>query len=179
MRPSLALRPLLIALAFSACASTDDESSDSDASVSNGGSPSPGGTPSPGGSPVAFDAGAEDVLVAPEADAAIMTDGPAGSGACTNADDQAVLQGRAAEATMIVTSCALGCLNQAETCSTECIQRDLGLTGDCATCFGALVTCTFANCLAVCISPDSADCVACRAANCDDGFETCAGFPPR
>jgi hypothetical protein len=140
--------------------------------------PGTGGTPDAAVEPDvdAAVAPTPDAAVAPTPDAAVVA-----QGACTNADDQNVLAANAAALATSAGNCAFMCIadpNQA-TCAANCVQNAVPLSADCAGCFGEIIACTLANCIAQCIDPMGQACADCRATNCEAGFVECAGIEPR
>jgi hypothetical protein len=96
-------------------------------------------------------------------------------GACTNAADQAVVDETdvAAEAEACGRDCFGGGM-----CVTECMRDDVGLSMECASCFGDTAECTRDNCLTACLGTDEARCTMCRReAGCLGDFEACSGLP--
>lgn len=93
--------------------------------------------------------------------------------ACTNEADMAILD--AVDEDMIAGDCALQSGGNTES-AVMCIQEATGLSDDCTTCFGLVISCVFAECLPQCFDPSSAECVECRADNCDAAFVECSGI---
>ena len=103
--------------------------------------------------------------------------GTGGTGACTNATDQAILN--QIDAQTMATECGLGCIGDlnASACATTCLQAQSDLSSGCAGCFGKLVGCIIDNCLTNCINPEDPECTSCTASNCGSSFESCSGIP--
>ena len=93
--------------------------------------------------------------------------------ACTNEADMAILD--AVDEDMIAGDCALQSGGNTES-AVMCIQEATGLSDDCTTCFGLVISCVFAECLPQCFDPSSVECVECRAENCDAAFAECSGI---
>lgn len=93
-------------------------------------------------------------------------------GACTNSSDETIIcdEGFAAAAE----ACGRNNLGDAQAIAM-CVEDDIGLSTECASCFGETTQCTIDNCLAECVDPLSDECATCRATNCDPAFEACAG----
>lgn len=66
-----------------------------------------------------------------------------------------------------------------EDCAQECITRDLDMSDECATCYGAFVACTIEKCVLDCIAdPDATVCSDCQEEQgCRSEFNTCSGLP--
>jgi len=97
-------------------------------------------------------------------------------GACLNDVDEAALADKEA-AVAAASQCALSCLGDAPSCTTDCAQDALGLTAGCASCVGDVMGCTISNCVAQCaVDPASAACLSCIAANCGETFTECSGL---
>ncbi len=109
-------------------------------------------------------------------------EGPDGAedleGECTGEADQAALLEHEAQLEMTITNCVFGCLGQPPTCVSTCLIDAVGFSEGCAGCFSDTVTCTLAQCAAVCLDAASAACRDCQAMHCDDDFEDCAGISP-
>ncbi|MEM9458682.1 MAG: hypothetical protein AAGF11_31185 [Myxococcota bacterium] len=93
--------------------------------------------------------------------------------ACTNEADMAILD--AVDEDMIAGDCALQSGGNTQS-AIMCIQEVTGLSDDCTTCFGLVISCVFAECLPQCFEPSAAECVECRADNCDADFVECSGI---
>jgi hypothetical protein len=100
-----------------------------------------------------------------------------GTGACTNATDQAILN--QIDAQTMATECGLGCIGDlnASACATTCLQAQSDLSAGCAGCFGKLVGCIIDNCLTNCINPEDPECTSCTANFCGSAFQSCSGIP--
>jgi len=94
-----------------------------------------------------------------------------------NNNDVAILKQGNAKQTF--KSCAPQCAKggNAESCVTECMVSQLGLTHECADCFGLDLTCTMANCKMACLVPSSAYCTKCNQDNCGAAINSCIGIP--
>ena len=93
-------------------------------------------------------------------------------GACTNAADEAALV--SGDADMTVEDCAGPCFGGAE-CTANCVMMQLGVTAECAGCFGAVTMCSATMCPLQCLG-DSPECEVCRNdMGCTAQFDTCAG----
>lgn len=103
-----------------------------------------------------------------------VDDATVSMGACDNDADQAALaQGDPAAA---VGGCAFSCFTPSPTC-TMCLQNGLGTSDGCTECFAQIVDCTVKNCATQCIADAQGPaCTTCRAENCNDDFEACAGI---
>jgi hypothetical protein len=99
------------------------------------------------------------------------------AGACTNASDTAILAASADLEDKIGT-CAFECISGGAVCGTACIEREVGLSNGCSTCFGETIACTVASCALQCISPSSPNCASCRETNCTPAFTECSGITP-
>merc|ERR1719428_271235 len=53
-----------------------------------------------------------------------------------------------------------------------------GYSQDCATCFGATISCTAKQCWTKCIGGESAACKQCVSEQCDPALQTCSGLTP-
>jgi hypothetical protein len=96
-------------------------------------------------------------------------------GACTNSADMAAID--AMDTAAVAESCGRSCFGR-ETCVTECVRDMLGVSMECAQCFGDTGSCTTENCLTACLGGDEARCTSCRReAGCIEEFETCSGIP--
>ena len=72
--------------------------------------------------------------------------------------------------------CGIACLNDGEECIVACMTEQLALTNSCIGCFGEQVTCIVANCFLACAFGSEEDCAECALANCEAGFNECAGI---
>jgi hypothetical protein len=105
------------------------------------------------------------------------------AGACTNADDGALLatpEQRDA-VTASATDCGIGCLGDDDvaTCSVTCLVGATGLSVGCSACYAGMVGCSKDNCLAECLADPSGDaCATCQTdAGCFIDFYACSGLP--
>lgn len=121
------------------------------------------------GSSVAGSAGA-----APDAGPETSTE--AGTGACNNSADLAIMADQAQ-----LTSDVGGCAQKhfgAEPATKDCIVQETGLSDGCSQCFADSAKCIISKCLSQCISnPQGQACTDCRVANCDPAFVACSGVP--
>ncbi|MBI5532466.1 MAG: hypothetical protein HY898_07115 [Deltaproteobacteria bacterium] len=113
-------------------------------------------------------------------DAPVETGGDApfeaGSGACTNTADLAIIQGSTDFQTK-VGDCAKSNMG-ADPATKNCIIQQTGISDACATCFGAEIKCAASKCMVQCIADsNSQPCKDCRAQNCDPAFTVCSGLP--
>jgi len=170
---SLTALALSTIVALTACGSDDSAPTDSGTGGADSSTTTDSGVATDSGT--ASDTGSET-------DTGPGTDGGGGSdtgtlptGACSNAADQAVVA--ATDIPAEAESCGRGCFG-AESCVTDCMRDDVGLTMACAACFGATSECTRSNCLTACLGSDAARCTMCRRmAGCLDSFVTCSGLP--
>jgi hypothetical protein len=72
--------------------------------------------------------------------------------------------------------CGLACLNEGEECLVACMTEQLALTNGCIGCFGEQVTCIVQSCFLACAFGSEEDCAECALANCEAGFNECAGI---
>ncbi len=72
--------------------------------------------------------------------------------------------------------CGLACLNDGEECLVACMTEQLALTNNCIGCFGEQVTCIVQSCFLACAFGSEEDCAECALANCEAGFNECAGI---
>lgn len=104
--------------------------------------------------------------------------------ACLNDHDNAIMTGDEVDQTAEATSCALGNIGEddedlRDQLVTECVQEATDLSTSCSSCYGKIVSCTIANCLAPpanCAANSSGEaCIACRDEHCQADFDVCAG----
>jgi hypothetical protein len=106
-------------------------------------------------------------------------EGPVASGNCSNVSDADILDGYdAGQLTSIGTGCGTGCFfagNQGQ-CIADCYQDELGVTGECASCFGESGACAISNCAGECAGgADSENCLSCvEDSGCTVNFAACA-----
>jgi hypothetical protein len=165
---ALVLAPLALA-----CAGRSGESRNPDAG-SGGTDAGPGPVDS---GPGPTDAGA-DLTDGGALDTGSMTGtdaGGAGSGACTNAADTAILE--TIDVEMVTGSCAEGCFGGGD-CTRDCLIEMTMISMPCAQCFGDVVACTAMMCTFECLGGgDSPECMACRdSRGCSAAFATCSGL---
>ena len=105
------------------------------------------------------------------------------AGACTNADDGALLATEELRdaVTAAATDCGIGCLGEDDVgaCSVACLVAGTGLTVGCSACYAGMVGCSKDNCLAECLQDPSGDaCATCQTdAGCFIDFYACSGLP--
>lgn len=105
-------------------------------------------------------------------------------GYCANASDLATLAALdPADIADAAQSCAFGCARPPQgtsprACIANCMEGELGVSADCADCFGGIGVCVIVNCLGQCFNPSSSACETCRQNNCEPAFRTCAGVDP-
>lgn len=76
----------------------------------------------------------------------------------------------------VASNCGLGCLSEGEECLTACMEAEMDLTSPCIECFGEQVTCIVTNCYLACAFGTEEACAECALANCEAGFNECAGI---
>ena len=76
----------------------------------------------------------------------------------------------------IASTCGLDCLSEGEECLTACMAAQVDLTSPCIECFGEQVTCIVTNCYFACAFGTEEACAECALANCEAGFNECAGI---
>ena len=95
-----------------------------------------------------------------------------------NEDDIALYESPLyAEATK---TCTGECLMDADpkTCGSLCYQQELGLSVDCADCFGGHFECITTACSVECVdNTDPALCTPCIYKRCSQGLADCSGLP--
>ena len=95
------------------------------------------------------------------------------AGSCTNSADQTILAPGIGQAP---TECATSCFGNPDTnCNSACIAKSTHLSPACSSCWGALLNCNVASCLAQCLSGQSDACTQCGAQNCQPAFKACSG----
>lgn len=106
-----------------------------------------------------------------------MPDIPPMDGACQSAADEAILQSGAVDAAM--QECLPECMDEPASCAADCLVEKVGLSAECALCFGQDMVCVFEQCMTECMGgPMSAACTKCRKEKCGPSFAQCAGFQP-
>ena len=78
-----------------------------------------------------------------------------------------------------VLSCGFSCFLASDitTCFADCIAAAVPeMSAGCVGCFADQSTCVTNSCFLTCAFGSEADCEACVAANCQSGFESCAGI---
>lgn len=131
--------------------------------------------------------GGED-MAAPEDTGSGEEDTMTAEGACTNADDMAIIE--SLDPPNVTKDCLLGpCgLTNAE-CIKDCLINGndtatppiegTGLSSDCADCYVASGMCGASDCLVACAADaNSAECRECLGANCLPPFYECSGISP-
>jgi hypothetical protein len=106
----------------------------------------------------------------------------AGLGACTNDEDQGLLQTDREAIDLKVKQCTLTCYSgrSPESCIVFCIKEVHGLTNKCALCFAQQGLCGLTNCMGQCsMGPDSEACLGCQAQYCAPAFLACSGLAPQ
>ena len=98
-----------------------------------------------------------------------------GEAACDNKDDIVIIANGQDALTEVMKNCALNCLGE-ELCATDCVTKDLGVSAECAGCFGSNIACTMKNCALQCLNADDPNCLECQEKHCMDAFEVCAGI---
>ncbi|MCB9598160.1 MAG: hypothetical protein H6719_35935 [Sandaracinaceae bacterium] len=162
---------LVLGLALVAC--DGDTPSDTDAggggTDAGGGGTDAGTDAGPAETDAGTDAGAEDAGPTDAgADAALPP------GACTNADDAMALG--MVDTAMEAERCGTMCFGGAM-CVTMCMEM-LGISNECATCFGEVANCAARMCALPCARGASTMCTDCRRMmGCSGAFETCSGLP--
>ncbi|MEE2644792.1 MAG: hypothetical protein VYD19_07650, partial [Myxococcota bacterium] len=75
-------------------------------------------------------------------------------------------------------TCTFECITQsgAPACSAPCLERETGLSAACSLCFAGILECTVQNCIGDCAGGEGPACEMCRATNCAESFERCAGI---
>lgn len=79
----------------------------------------------------------------------------------------------------VVFDCGFSCFlsNDVTACFQDCIQNGVPeMSTGCVTCFAEQSTCVTNSCFFACAFGSEADCEECVQANCQVGFETCAGI---
>jgi len=79
----------------------------------------------------------------------------------------------------VVFDCGLSCYltSDISSCFTGCFSDAVPeMSAGCIACFADQTTCVTNSCLLTCAFGSEADCAACVAANCQSGFEACAGI---
>ena len=109
-------------------------------------------------------------------------------GACTNQEDLAIVC--APEfvdeawscASRTFGRCGLGAGGQGgdpsecrSEIASECLREDMGMSTDCAECFGDMTACVMASCESCFFGVDTQECHVCRAENCNDALYSCTG----
>jgi len=77
------------------------------------------------------------------------------------------------------TGCMQTCGQQAPLadCVNNCMTQEMGLSADCASCFGELAVCNSTACGAGCVqAPNIQSCIGCRAQQCGVAFQACSGL---
>ncbi|MFH1809462.1 MAG: hypothetical protein ABIJ09_12005 [Pseudomonadota bacterium] len=98
-------------------------------------------------------------------------------GYCQNDADQAALTDPALDLEAEVSACSYECLlnELMSTCVTRCVQDEVGLTEECARCYGDNTECVLHNCINDCVDGNSPACTTCRDQYCTAAFEACSG----
>ena len=113
--------------------------------------------------------GDEDVIDAP------VYDGPLDQ--CVGVDDVAAFI-NAESLGDDSAACLVECAGEADIagCSGTCMQDKIGVSGLCATCFGATATCLTEACGTDCLGDDEEACGDCFEWNCQETFNLCTGL---
>ena len=96
-----------------------------------------------------------------------------------SADDLELLCNEGEAINGVVFDCGFSCFlsNDITACFQDCIQSGVpAMSTGCVTCFAEQSTCVTNSCFFACAFGSEADCEACVQANCQAGFETCAGI---
>jgi hypothetical protein len=103
-------------------------------------------------------------------------DAPLGT-ACVNDADRASL-GDAAAVQAAEQTCGLRCFGGSDPeCNAKCMGMTLGLSNECAKCWGAQIDCVAKNCLTQCIAgADAPECQTCTAQLCSPALHACSGL---
>lgn len=98
---------------------------------------------------------------------------------CANGADLAALADAADTLEETIQECTFDCIRSRNLriCVADCMEAEVGLSGDCATCFGNVTQCVTNRCLRECFDPQSPDCATCRETQCEPAFERCSGIP--
>ena len=98
-------------------------------------------------------------------------------GYCQNEADQARLTDPELDLEAEVTACTYDCLleEQVSPCITGCVVHNVGLTEECARCYGDVTKCSMDSCINDCLDSDSPACTTCRDLYCTPAFEVCTG----
>lgn len=146
-------------------------------SAGTGGGQSSGGAPTAtGGAPTATGGAPTATGGAPTATGG-STARDAATGACTNAADEALINGASFDKTS--TDCGTSCFVNLDPtgCAATCMAK-AGLSQACAACYGADIECGIAQCAGPCAADSaSAACRDCVTQHCDPAFIACAGSP--
>jgi len=113
--------------------------------------------------------------------ALMLTLGPVGGGLLAQCDeaDFELLCNDGAAVNDAVFSCGFSCFLASDitSCFAGCISEAIPeMSQSCVGCFADQSTCVTNSCFLVCAFGSEADCEACVAANCQSGFESCAGI---
>jgi len=96
---------------------------------------------------------------------------------CTSKDDKKKINSQ--EDGGAFNNCSVKCLPNDDfaSCVSECLQGDaLGLSHDCADCWGQEALCTKYHCTIPCLNPKSDACKRCSVSNCGHEFKLCSGL---
>jgi hypothetical protein len=98
-------------------------------------------------------------------------------GYCQNEADQAALAAPELDLEAEVTACSYECLlsELVSTCITRCVEDEVGLSEECARCYGDNSACAMEHCINDCLDGDSPACADCRDLHCTPAFEACTG----
>jgi len=96
-------------------------------------------------------------------------------GACANEHDLPILN--EADEVALVQTCVLNSECPQPTCYGDCFEQELGISADCADCYGELAACGLQRCIQRCLADQGGgDCLACLDQFCMTAFEACAGI---
>ena len=92
-----------------------------------------------------------------------------------NGEDANITETNEAEVINALRNCAgWTCTGE---CAATCIKKKLGLSVECASCFGGISSCARENCKWECIlSTTSSKCLNCVKRNCEKPFKDCSGL---
>ena len=97
-------------------------------------------------------------------------------GSC-NGKDIEIWRNETVEIKNTLNSCGTSCWGEAS-CVTNCMQKKMGLSDPCSTCFGTFSECGKNNCLGSCaMCRTCSSCVDCVRKNCDDSYMNCSSLP--
>jgi hypothetical protein len=116
----------------------------------------------------------EDVAPMEDVMPAVDTAPAVPDGACTNPEDQAIVD--SVDVEKIAEECAKQNIFSPDN-SKKCIKEQTDLSDPCVDCFGGISECVMASCLASgCLDPESEACLKCVNEKCLPKFEDCSGL---